>query len=148
MLSSCLPIARSVLVRATPVVKTLASLASILTLVCHRLTTCGGEVRSSDVACRSHTPFVPGSLSTAEGRNVIDGAYRSVILGTQLLKRLWSIQQFCRLLSNFISLYLGWTKILRILTVMLCYCKLSNLTQYDEISYYCNLLHFKGWIVA
>jgi len=31
---------------------------------------------------------------------------------------------------------------------MLCYCKLSNLTQYEEISYYCNLLHFKGWIVA
>jgi len=51
-----------VLVRATPVVKTLASLISTLPLVCHRLTTCGGEVRSGDAACCSHSPFVSCSL--------------------------------------------------------------------------------------
>jgi len=26
--------------------------------------------------------------------------------------------------------------------------QVSNLMQYNETSYYCNLLHFKGWIVA
>ena len=70
MLSSYLIIARSILFRATPLVKSPSELGVGSDSCLPQTHDLWGGVRSSDVACRSHTPFAPGSLSTAEGRMV------------------------------------------------------------------------------
>jgi len=101
MLSSYLIIARSILFRATPLVKSPSERGVGSDSCLPQTHDLWGGVRSLPFPYSFH----PRQPKHCGGE---DGAFHSLILGTLLLEQ-WSIQYFCYLVFNSISLYLGWT---------------------------------------